>query len=145
MALFGQPDLVVLFSRSSATVASSATGMLPMQNYIDTMGPSKISALTVQSDAFGDSWVEHLYAGIRRKEPFTFGGFYDDVAASGPHVIFGQASDVGAERYMEIGYGASDVLNGRIIVESYQVEPIRGSLHRYEVAALPTGAWATTT
>ena len=145
MATYGQADLVLQFSRSSATVASSATGLLPIQNYVDTIGGSKITALTVQSDAFGDAWVEHLYAGVRRKEPFTFGGFYDDVAASGPHALFGQSTDIGAERYMEIGYGASDVLNGRVLIESYQVSPARGTLHRYEVACLPTGAWATTT
>ena len=145
MANYGQADLVVSFSRSSATVASSATGLLPLQNYIITIGPSKVSALTVQSDAFGDSWVEHLYAGIRRKEPFTIGGFYDDVASSGPHALFGNASDVGAERYMEIGYGSSDVVNFRAIVQSYAVMPVRGELHGYEVEFLPTGAVGTAT
>lgn len=145
MALYGQADLVILTSRSSATVASSATGMLPMQGYIDTIGGLKLTAITQQSDAFGDSYVEHLYAGIRKREPFTAAGFHDDVAASGPHVIWGNASDVGAERYMEISYGASDVINGRALVESYEVAPARGSRHRFEVAFLPTGEWATAT
>ncbi len=145
MANYGQPDVVIQFSRSSATVASSATGMLPISNYVIEMGPSKVSALTVQSDAFGDSWVENLFAGVKRKEPFTIRGFYDDVAASGPHILFGQTSDIGAERYMEIGYGSSDIVNGRAIIQSYSVMPVRGELHSYEVELLPTGAWGTAT
>lgn len=145
MANFGQADLIVGFSRSSATVASSATGFITLQNYIITIGPSKLSALTVQSDAFGDSYVEHLYAGVRRKEPFTIGGIYDDVASTGPHAIFGQTTDIGAERWGEIGYGASDVVSFRSIVQSYSVVPARGTLHMWEAELLPTGAVATTT
>ncbi len=99
----------------------------------------------MQSDAFGDSWVEHLFAGVKQKEPFTMRGFYDDVAASGPHVLFGQTSDIGAERYFEMGYGASDVVNGRAIIKSYSVMPVRGELHGFEVELLPTGAFGTAT
>lgn len=145
MANRGQADLTIKFSRSSATVASSATGMLPIQNYVDAIGALKLTALTEQSDAFGDSWVEHLYAGIRKREPFSLAGLYEDVAASGPHALFGNASDVGARRYYEIDAGASDVINGRVIVESYQVAPARGKLHRWEANFIPTGAQDTAT
>ena len=145
MANYNQSDFVLQFSRSSSTVASSATGMLPLQNYVYTINGLKWSALEVQSDAFGDAWVEHLYAGVRRHEPITFSGFYDDVAASGPHVLFGNASDLGAERYLEFSFGSSDVRNGRALVMSYEAMPARGTLHRYTVELLPTGAWATAT
>ena len=145
MANVAQSDFVLQFSRSSSTVASSATGMLPLQNYVDTINGLKWTALTVQSDAFGDAWVENLWAGVRRHEPITFSGFYDDVAASGPHVLFGNASDIGAERYLEMSFGSSDVRNGRAVVVSYQAMPVRGSLTRYEVELLPTGAYGTAT
>jgi len=145
MAVYGQADAVIQFSRSSATVASSATGMLPLQNYVIDLGPQKNTALTVQSDAFGDSWMEHSFAGVRRKEPFTIRGIYDDVAASGPHALFGQTTDIGAERYYEISHGASDVINGRVIIQSYAAIPSRGTLTMYEVECLPTGAVGTAT
>ena len=119
--------------------------MLPIQGYITNIGALKNSALTQQTDAFGDPWEEHSFVGVRRREPFDFTGFYDDVAASGPHVLFGNTSDIGAKRYMEVDKGASDVENGRVIIQSYAVMPVRGELHQYTVSCLPTGAWATTT
>lgn len=145
MANYGQADVAIKFSRSSATVASSATGMLPLQNYVLSMGALKHTGVVVKSDAFGDSWEETLFAGIHRREPLTLSGFYDDVAASGPHVLFGQTSDVGAERYCEFDVGASDVINGRVIIESYQTQPAKGTLTMYEVSLIPTGVWATAT
>lgn len=145
MANFTQADFVIGCSRSSATVASSATGFMTLQNYVITCGPSKTVALTVQSDAFSDSYTENLWSGVRRKEPFAFGGFYDDLASSGPHALFGQSSDIGAERWFEVGYGASDVVSFRGIIQSYAVLPVRGALHGYEVEVLPSGAVATTT
>ena|SRR3990167_2482474 len=145
MANANMADFVFKTSRSSATVASSATGMLPMQNYITEIDGVKLEAILTESHAFGESWVENLYVGVRKLNPFKIGGFYDDVAASGPHLLFGQATDVGAERYLEMDFGSSDVLNGRAILKSYSRMPIRDDLTKYEVEWQPTGAWATAT
>ena len=40
----------------------------------------------------GDAWIEQSYVGLRRVSPITIAGFYDDVAASGPVAILGNAS-----------------------------------------------------
>ena len=145
MTMYGQDDVLFKLTRTSATAASSATGMLPIQNYIDEGAMYKLTALTAQTDAFGDAYVENSYVGVRRIEPFTISGFYDDVAASGPHALFGNTSDNGASRNFEIDYGASDVVRFRGIVASYQKVPSRGALTRYTVDVLPSGAVDTAT
>lgn len=145
MPNYGMADFVFQMSRSSATVASSATGLLPLQGYILAVDPVKLSAITVESHAFGDSWVENLYTGIRKLEPFKISGFYDDVAASGPHALLGQSTDIGAERYFEVSHGASDVLNGRLLVLSYQRQAMRDDLTHFEAEFQPTGAMGTAT
>lgn len=145
MANYGMVDFLFKTSRSSATVASSATGMLPMQGYITAIDGVNLEALLTESHAFGDSWAEALYVGVRKLNPFSIEGFYDDVAASGPHLLWGQATDVGAERYIEMDWGSSDVLNGRVLVKSYERQTMRDDLTKYKVEFQPTGAFATST
>lgn len=145
MANYGMADFVFQMSRSSATAASSATGLLPLTGYITEIDGVVLESILVDSHAFGDSWAEALYTGIRKLNPFKIAGFYDDVAASGPHALLGQATDVGAERYFEMGFGASDVINGRLLVKSYRRHAMRDDLTRYETEFQPTGAMGTAT
>lgn len=145
MANYGMADLTIKTSRSSATVASSATGMLPMQQYIRKINGITLEAVVVDSHAFGDSFKESLYAGIKGMKDISFGGYYDDVAASGPHLLYGQTTDVGAERYHEIDFGSSDVVNFRAIILEYTRHPVVEDLTEFEVVMRPTGPIATAT
>jgi hypothetical protein len=97
--------------------------------------------ITEESHAMGDAWVEHLYTGMRRVTPITIGGFYDDVGASGPHAIFGQATDIGAERNVKLNLGTTNAYpKFDVIVKRYTRKPVRGVLTKFEVELLPTGA-----
>lgn len=145
MPNYGQSDFTWKTSRSSATVASSATGMLPMQQYIRKMNGLSIQAIVVDSHAFGDSWKESLYSGVRGARDIVIGGYYEDVAASGPHALYGQTTDVGAERYHEVDFGASDVANFRTVQLDYTRTPLLEDLTEWEATLRVTGPIGTAT
>ena len=140
MAVRVQADVVVKVTTSSATAAFQDISQSVM-----TISGVKLEAITEESDAFGDSWIENLYTGIRRMGSLVLGGIYDDVAASGPMAIFGNASDIGAERVVKINVGttASGVLKTDVIVKSFERQISRGALTRWETELLPSGAVIT--
>ena len=140
MANYGQPNFKV-----SVTTSSGTTALQDISQYVTEISGFKIEAITEQSDAFGDSWQEHLWTGIRRMDDLTLSGFYNDVAATGPHALFGQTSNIGAEYEMELDFGASDIAHFDILVLSYSRMPVRNELTKYEVVVRPTGALTTAT
>ena len=142
MANFGQPNFTISIGTASGVALSA---LKDISNYVMTINGFDIEAITQQSDAFGDSWVENLYTGIKKVGDIQIGGFYDDVAASGPHAIMGQTSDLGADRPFELSFGASDVANGRYILAKYTRMPKRGSLTEYQAVLRVTGAIGTAT
>jgi hypothetical protein len=138
VARYGSDDVIV-----SVTTASGTTALTVISNYVDTIGGIKLSALTQETHAFSDAWVENAAVGVNRVEPFTIAGFYDDAGTSGPHALFGNTSHIGVERRLEIDFGSSDVINIPFLIQSYSRMPTRGELTRYEVECLPSGAPAT--
>lgn len=142
MANYGQPDFKFSIGTASGVALSA---LKDISQYIITINGINLEALTQQSDAFGDSWVEQLYTGVKKGDDIVIGGFYNDVAASGPHAIMGQTSDLGADRPFEADFGASDVANGRVVIAKYGRMPSRGQLTGYQATLRITGAVATTT
>ena len=142
MANYGQPDFHISIGTASGVALSA---LKDISQYVLTINGFDIEAMTQQSDAFGDSWVERLYTGIKQVGDIQIGGFYDDVAASGPHAIMGQTSDLGADRPFELNFGASDVANGRYVLAKYVRLPKRGALTEYQATLRVTGAVATAT
>lgn len=136
MANKGQADFQVRVTTTSATAAYQ-----DISNQVMEISALKMEALVEESDAFGDSWKETLYTGIRRMDDITLSGILDDVAASGVNAIFGQASDLGAERNWKLNVTtASGVIKTDVIIVSYERMPSRGALTRYQVVGRPTGA-----
>ncbi len=139
MPNFGQPDLKIFVS----TASNSNATVREISNYVDTFNGVALEALTQQSDAFGDSWVENLYVGVKKMDDMTMEGFYEDTAASSPHAIFGDMAHLGNERNFEINHGASDLVNGKCLIAKYERLPKRGELTRFRVTLRPTGAIGT--
>lgn len=108
-----------------------------MKNYITTLGAIDLQALTEQSDAFGDAWVENLYTGIKRLQPFTVGGFYDDTASTGPDVKF---NAVGTTVAIVITWGSTKTSTFSAIITGYKRTAARGVLTKYEANLLPSGS-----
>ena len=96
-----------------------------------------IETLIEESHAFGATWVENLYSGIRKGNPFTLSGFYDDTASTGPDVIFNALGDT---RTVTITWGGSKTTEFECIITRYKRVPGRNKSTRYEVEFTPTGA-----
>jgi len=141
LANYGQPNFQIFISPASG---SNAT-VREISQYVDTINGVAIEALTQQSDAFGDSWVEHLYVGVKKMDDIVLEGFYDDVAASGPHAMFGDVAHLGQERNFELNFGASDVVNGDVLIAKYERMPKRNELTRWRGTFRPTGTIGTAT
>ncbi len=140
MANYGQSSVKISVSTASGSAANK-----DMSDHIDTFNGVSINMITQQSDAFGDSWQEHLPVGVRFMDPLVFEGFYDDAGTSGPHAIWGNTSDVGADRVYEIDFGSSDVVNGHVLITKYERIASRNALTRFRVTMQPSGAQGTAT
>ena len=131
------------------TTSSGTTALVNLSDYIDTINGVNLEAVLQESHAAGDAWAEQLYTGLRRLNPVVVGGFYDDqaagVATGGPHTLFGQSTDLGAERECEIDFGASDIVHFDYLLRRYDRRPTRSELTRFEAELQPTGAVTTAT
>jgi hypothetical protein len=131
MAKYGSDDVVVSVDNSGGTPVA-------LSNYIDTISGMDIEAITQETHAFGDSWVENSYVGVKRGNSITMEGFYDDTASTGPDVVFGAAA-LGDTRTVTVLYGASKSTSFECVVQKYVRTPTRGELTRFQVTLLPTG------
>jgi len=125
--------------------SSGSSVIVDLSQYVDTIGEVSIDPMVNETHTFGDSWVERTYTGVRGTSPIVIEGYYDDAAASGPHALLGNATDMGSERNFEIDFGASDVVNGKVILTGYNRLPKRGELTRYRSTWTPTGALGSPT
>ena len=124
-----------------ATTSSATAAFHDISQYITEFDGLELLAETIESHGLGDAWAEVAYTGLRRISPIRIGGFYDDVAASGPHALFGNATDLGAERVIKVNFGTTNAYpKCDVIVKRYSRKPARGELTKYEVELLPTGA-----
>ena len=125
MAKYGSDDLEITFGGTS------------LKNYIDTINGFNIEAMLQEGHAFGDTWVEQLATGIKRADPLTVEGFYDDTVTTGPDAIL---NTLGTTIAIIITYGASKTSTFSAIVTSYNRTPVRGEITRFSATLTPTGA-----
>lgn len=129
MAKYGQPDLVI---EVDDTVAGTLTDI---SADVDTINGADVEAITQQSDAFGDSWVTHLYVGVRRLQPITLEGFYDDAVGSGALIL----NAPGEVRSVKLTWGGSKTTSFEAIISKFNRTPARNELTRYMAELSPTG------
>ena len=108
-----------------------------IKNYIDTLNGFEIEALLAETHAFGDSWEEHLATGVKRGNPFTIGGFYDDTASTGPDVLL---NAIGTTVAVILTYGSTKTSSFSALIRNYKRMPARGELTRFECELVPSGA-----
>lgn len=131
MANYGSDDLVIEVDDS---VGGSLTNI---KAYIREIGGFKVEAILQQAHAFGDTWVEHLFTGLRQANAFAMRGFYDD-AAGGPDALF--AGHEGEVRSLRLTWGSTKTSSFEVLIQSYERLPKVGELHGFEVMVQPTGA-----
>src|SRR4051812_8196540 len=56
--------------------------------YVLTISGIKITSATQVTTAFGDTWTKNSATGVKKVEPITITGFFDDTATVGPHIVF---------------------------------------------------------
>ena len=130
------PDQV----RFKVTTVSATTTYNDISQYITEWNGWNQIANLQESHAFGDAWKEQLYSGFNMADDINIKGFYDDVAASGPHAIFGTLSMLGNERSVKMSFGTTNAyIKTDVLIRSYNRIPTRGELTKYEVVLAPTG------
>lgn len=128
------------------TSSSATASFHDLSQYIDEFDGLEQLAELQESHTLGDAWAEQAYTGLRRISPIRIAGFYDDVAASGPHALLGQTTDIGAERVIKVNFGTTNAYpKCDVIVRRYSRRPTRGQLTRYEAELMPTGALTVVT
>lgn len=130
MAKYGSNSLVIEVDNSAGTLVN-------LSNYIDTINDVNVEALLQESTAFGDSWVENLFTGIKKMDPVTIEGFYDDTATTGPDAILNSLGDT---RTLKITWGGSKTTTVETIITKYPRKAVRGELTRFSCELTPTGA-----
>ena len=130
MAKYGPDDF-------SISVDNSGGSPVVMDAYVDELDGMDVEAIIEESHSFGDTWVENLYSGIRKGNPFTIGGFYDDTATTGPDAIFNSLGDT---RTVTVTWGGSKTTAFECILTKYVRVPGRNQSTRYSVTLTPTGA-----
>ena len=109
-----------------------------LSGYIDTFNGLEIEAMLQESHAFGDSWVEQLFSGVRRGNEFTVEGFYDDDAA-GPDATLG-GTVIGTAVAVVVTWGGSKTSTFSALVRAYRRLPSRGESTRFGATLVPSGA-----
>lgn len=132
MANYGPDDFAIEIDTTSGGSLSSG-----FKQYVREINGFKIAALTQESHSFGDTWVEHLFTGIKRAEDVTIKGFYDDTASTGPNVIF--AGGVGTTRSVVLTWGSTKTSSFEAVIISYERLAKIDELTMYEVVLRPTG------
>lgn len=130
MAKYGSDDVVIEVDNSGGT-------LVDLSQYIDTINEINISAMLQESHAFGDSWVEQLYTGVKMTAPITIEGFYDDTSSTGPNAVLNSLGDT---RTFKITYGSTKTTSVESVITSYVRRPVRGELTRFTCTLTPTGA-----
>ena len=125
MAKYGSDDLVI------------TVGGTDLSNYVDEIDGVDIEALIQESHAFGDAWVEQLFSGVKRGNPITIAGFYDDTGATGPDAKLGGAA-IGTIVAVVITWGGSKTTTFNATITNYRRLPVRNESTRFSATLSPT-------
>ena len=104
-----------------------------------------------QTNSFGDGFEEFAPVGVIKMPAITLKGPWDSDTATGTAGLFGNASDLGAERVIKVNWNGTtnpgQALNLKVdvIVQSYKRLPARGALTQYELMVQPTGTYTYVT
>ncbi len=109
-------------------------------NFVLTMGAAKITQNMATGVAFGQAWEHFNPTGVGKMDAMTLTGFWDDTAATGPHVVFLTPDDGPQDdtRTLVIVFGNSKTLTVETRLVSYAVLGKAGQLTEFEAVIQPT-------
>lgn len=132
MAKYTADDIVIEFDNAGGS-------LVDMSNYVMECNGINLEAILEESHALGDAWVEQLFAGLKRVGDITLSGMYDDTATTGPDVIFNSIGNT-TSRTLKITWGSTKTTSVETIIKSYNRIPARGTITKFEVVLVATGA-----
>jgi len=131
------------YSSASAKIEFDLVGgtLQDMSAYVTDINGVDIESLTEESTPFTQAWQAHLPVGIFKVADIVIGGFYDDLATTGPDVVFNAlSSGPGAtSRTLKVTYGASKSTSIETWIVKMSRKLVRNGLTRFEVTLRPTG------
>lgn len=136
MAKYGSNSIVIEYDNAGGSLVDISQHVLEMNGI-------EIEALLEESHSFGDAWFEALSTGLRKLADITLSGFFDDVATTGPDVLFGGAFPTGpasTTRTFKITWGGTKTTSVETYLSKYKRVGKRGEVTKYEVTLRPTGA-----
>lgn len=132
MATYGPDDIAVRFDATDGGALQSMTQHVTEIDVLD------IEAMFDQNTrSYGDVWSDQAYIGVRRWNPITLRGVYDDTATTGPNATF---NSVGSQRTLELTWGGSKTTTVETLILNYRRIPQIDGMTRYEVVLQPIGA-----
>lgn len=132
MAKFGFDDLVI-------TLDDSAGAPQNISGFVTTINGVSIENILEEVHTAGDSWVEQEWVGLSRMADITLGGFYDDTVATGIDAVVDVATR-GVVRTLVVLYGGTKSTTVECELRSYNRQPVRGELDKFELVLAPTAA-----
>lgn len=111
-------------------------------SHVQEMNGLDIEGVFEESHSFGDSWVEQLFAGLRKAGDITLKGLYND-AAGGPNAILnnpGGVGDTNPTRTLLVTWGSTKTSSVEVVIKSFKRLPARGAVTKYECVLSPSGA-----
>lgn len=136
----GSAQVTITFDDINGTPRSIGNGVL-------TISGVKITAAMQLTHAFGDAWEESSPTGMRKLDPITMTGFFDDTPTTGTHVVMqvrdGDVDPNGNSRTLTIVFGpnSGDTAAGETRLVSYEALGKNGNLTDFQAVVQPTGAW----
>lgn len=92
---------------------------------------------TEESTSYGSAVEQHISTGIKRMDPITVGGFYDDTASTGPDAKF---NTLGTTITLLVEWGGTKTTSVETIVKRYERLAKVGDMTKYVATLQPTGA-----
>lgn len=130
MAVYGSDDLKIEFD-------NSAGSLVDMSAYVLEINGVDVQAIVEELTAFGKTFEEWLYVGVKKLEEIELTGVYDDTASTGPNVVFNSLGDT---RTLKVTWGSTKTTTVEAIIRSYQRLAKSKETTKYKAVLRPTGA-----
>lgn len=119
--------------------------------YVQNISGIKITSMTQVITAFGDTWEKSSPTGVKKIDPLTIGGFFDDTAVVGPHVVFltpdvtlYDGTTATSRTFTAVVASTPKTFTVEVLLVSYAVIGKNGNLTEYQAVLQPTGSGAWT-
>ncbi len=131
MTKYGSPSIVIEVDGTDDTGAD----MHDLSEYIDTINELNIEAMAQEGHGFGEDWVKQLFTGVKRGQPVTVEGFYDD-ESDGPDEVLNAPGDT---RTVKLTWGGGKYSTFAGFISNYVRRPVRNELTRFTATLSPSG------